>query len=61
MSTVEEKSQLKKVIGRSVSIQNALLMDAQIMSSKEEFALGMEQKLNYAAVKIVRIMLRKEA
>ena len=39
---------------------DALLMDAQIMSSKEECAVGMGQRSNNAAVKDAKIMPRNE-
>jgi len=41
---------LPKLLGRNTGM-NALLMGAQIMSSMEECALGMEQRSNDAAVK----------
>ena len=41
---------------------NALLMDAQILLlSKEDCALGTEQRLNDVAVKDAQIKFRKEA
>ena len=60
MRTMKEKTKLEKLIGRSVIIQNALLMDALTKLRIEEFAWGMEQEPNHAALKVVRIMLKME-
>jgi len=49
---------IHKLLGRNTDM-NALLMGAQIMSSMEECALGMEQRSNYAAVKGAQIKSSK--
>jgi hypothetical protein len=56
---MQEKSQLRKLIGRSIK-RYALLMGAQIRSNKEEYALSTGQRSNDALLMNVLIMSSKE-
>eukprot|EP00984_Skeletonema_dohrnii_P009484 scaffold3624_cov69-Skeletonema_dohrnii-CCMP3373.AAC.5 len=56
---IKGKRQLRKLRGRNTDM-NALLMDAQIKSSMEEYALDMGQSADYATVKDAQIKSLKE-
>ena len=55
-----QKSNDATVKERNKNVVNALLMDAQITSTKEECAGGMEQRSNDAVAQDVQTKFRKE-